>query len=586
MLCLSASVESDASLVGFQVMVARDATVVFQRSLPEIDMREWHIYRVELLPIGTRFFVDGNEVAFAFNQRPNRLQKFEIWIDNYRVQIIDGKVQATGYLNVQQDQRMYIDWVKYYNYSNRPPAADNQSVTTDEDTAVGFTLTASDDDGDPLEYIVVTNPANGTLSGTAPNLTYTPNPGYTGPDSFTFKANDSTADSNVATVTITVNPGVDCLADADCDDALFCNGAETCVDGACQAGTAINCDDGLFCNGTETCDAQLGCQAGSDPCSGFDCDEVNDVCIECYYNSDCDDGLFCNGQETCDGGTCQAGTDPCPGQTCDEQNDECVAGPTAQLESGSVTVGGDYVTVELNNTYVSPVVVCSVQYNNNTTPVVARVSNVTSESFDVRLQNPSGGAVVADNVSYVVVEEGVWTIDGVNIEAQTYLSTVTDENNSWVGQAQNYGQSYTSPVVVGQVLSENDTDWSVFWCQGSSRTNPPSTSALTTGKTVCEDTDTSRANETIGFIVFEAGHGTIGGVEFEALVGTDTVRGRRLGVRAWLDARHYHESVPFDRRGPDRRFRAQPYQRASRLCGIRDGGGLSGRAGVRRRGGL
>ncbi|MGB2985870.1 MAG: agmatine deiminase family protein, partial [Phycisphaerae bacterium] len=247
--------------------------------------------------------------------------------------------------------------------------------------------------------------------------------------------------------------------------------------------------------------------------------------VPCGSDGDCDDGLFCNGAETCVGGVCEPGSDPCPGQGCDEVNDECISGPTARLESGTATVGGTAVTVNLTNTYDSPVVVCSIQYDNNSTPVVTRVTNVTSSSFDVYLQNPSGGAVATENVSYLVVEEGIWTIDGVNIEAQTYLSTVTDENNSWVGEAQSYGQSYTNPVVLGQVMSNNDADWSVFWCQGTARTNPPVASALRTGKTVCEDTDTTRANETVGFIVFERGHGTIGGVAFEALVGADSVMG-------------------------------------------------------------
>jgi hypothetical protein len=197
----------------------------------------------------------------------------------------------------------------------------------------------------------------------------------------------------------------------------------------------------------------------------------------------------------------------------------------AALEFDVVSVGGSPVTVNLENTYVSPVVVCSVQYNNNTTPVVARVSNVTATSFAVRLQNPSNGAVVAENVSYIVVEEGTWTVDGLNIEAQTYLSTVTDNTSSWVGEAQTYGQSYTNPVVIGQVMSENDSGWSVFWCRGESASDPPSAAALSTGKTVAEDTDTTREAETIGFIVFEAGHNTIGGVEFEAFVGPDTVQG-------------------------------------------------------------
>src|SRR5204863_1652428 len=47
-------------------------------------------------------------------------------------------------------------------------------------------------------------PAHGTLTGTAPALTYTPAANYNGPDSFTFKANDGSLDSNVASVTIAV----------------------------------------------------------------------------------------------------------------------------------------------------------------------------------------------------------------------------------------------------------------------------------------------------------------------------------------------------------------------------------------------
>jgi hypothetical protein len=53
---------------------------------------------------------------------------------------------------------------------------------------------------------VVTQPLHATLTGAAPNLAYTPSANYNGQDSFTFKANDGTADSNVAQVSITVSP--------------------------------------------------------------------------------------------------------------------------------------------------------------------------------------------------------------------------------------------------------------------------------------------------------------------------------------------------------------------------------------------
>src|SRR5439155_19869816 len=91
------------------------------------------------------------------------------------------------------------------NAVNDAPVASNQAVVTDEDTAKAITLSANDVEGSPLTYAIVTAPAHGTLSGTAPNLIYTPAANYNGPDSFTFKANDGELNSNLATVSITVN---------------------------------------------------------------------------------------------------------------------------------------------------------------------------------------------------------------------------------------------------------------------------------------------------------------------------------------------------------------------------------------------
>src|SRR5205823_5272119 len=87
---------------------------------------------------------------------------------------------------------------------NDAPVATAQSVTTNQDTAKAMTLTATDVDGDTLTDAVVTAPTHGTLSGVAPNLTYTPAANYNGADSFTFKANDGTVDSSAATVSLTV----------------------------------------------------------------------------------------------------------------------------------------------------------------------------------------------------------------------------------------------------------------------------------------------------------------------------------------------------------------------------------------------
>ena len=89
---------------------------------------------------------------------------------------------------------------------NSAPTAEPQAVTTDEDTAVVVTLTASDVDGDSLTYAVTAQPGKGTLSGSPPALTYTPNENYNGSDSFSYKANDGQADSNTAAVSLNINP--------------------------------------------------------------------------------------------------------------------------------------------------------------------------------------------------------------------------------------------------------------------------------------------------------------------------------------------------------------------------------------------
>ena len=89
---------------------------------------------------------------------------------------------------------------------NHAPVAENQSRETAEDTALELTLSAQDPEGDTLSYTILQDPTQGRLSGSAPNLTYTPNANYQGTDTFTYKVNDGTVDSNTATVTISVTP--------------------------------------------------------------------------------------------------------------------------------------------------------------------------------------------------------------------------------------------------------------------------------------------------------------------------------------------------------------------------------------------
>jgi Bacterial Ig domain len=86
------------------------------------------------------------------------------------------------------------------------PVATNQSVALPQGTSKAITLSATDPDTplNQLVFAVATSPAHGTLTGSAPALTYAPAAGYVGADSFTFTVTDPHGAHSTGTVTINV----------------------------------------------------------------------------------------------------------------------------------------------------------------------------------------------------------------------------------------------------------------------------------------------------------------------------------------------------------------------------------------------
>src|SRR5207249_4149693 len=93
---------------------------------------------------------------------------------------------------------------------NDPPVPANDTYTTNEDAtltvaAPGVLGNDVDVDSATITAVLVANPTHGTLGLNADgSFTYTPAANYSGPDSFTYKANDGSLDSNIAIVAITV----------------------------------------------------------------------------------------------------------------------------------------------------------------------------------------------------------------------------------------------------------------------------------------------------------------------------------------------------------------------------------------------
>lgn len=127
--------------------------------------------------------------------------------------------------------------------NNDAPVAYDQAVSGAPGASVSITLVGNDVDNVPLTYIVTTVPLYGTLSGTAPNLTYTANANWTGSDSFQFKVDDGELESNVATVTIT-GPG------PSFKDVPTSYWAWRHIESIYAAGITAGCGGGNYCPGT------------------------------------------------------------------------------------------------------------------------------------------------------------------------------------------------------------------------------------------------------------------------------------------------------------------------------------------------
>ncbi|OUS28690.1 hypothetical protein A9Q98_07475, partial [Thalassotalea sp. 42_200_T64] len=115
--------------------------------------------------------------------------------DSFTFKVFDGVIDSTvAIVNIEVTP------------VNDPPKALPQSVETAEDMPLTIILTGEDAEDDNLTYTIVGTPGNGQLTGTAPNVVYTPSADFNGIDSFTFRVNDSLQDSVLATVSIVVNP--------------------------------------------------------------------------------------------------------------------------------------------------------------------------------------------------------------------------------------------------------------------------------------------------------------------------------------------------------------------------------------------
>lgn len=200
---------------------------------------------------------------------------------------------------------------------------------------------------------------------------------------------------------------------------------------------------------------------------------------------------------------------------------------TFKMEWGTIEdVNDEFGQVNLENSYFSPVIVCTPEYSSGV-PRSVRVTDVTCSSFKVRVQNPSSDVCPTTDVHFLVAEEGVWT-SPIKLEARKYVTDTVGENNNWDYDTRTFGQDYSGNIIVfHQVMSCNDDSWiSTYVSRENSRTNPPSSGdegfriALNGAEAV-----NSHDSETVSYIILEEGYGEIAGIKYDAKQTTDSIQG-------------------------------------------------------------
>lgn len=199
---------------------------------------------------------------------------------------------------------------------------------------------------------------------------------------------------------------------------------------------------------------------------------------------------------------------------------------TFKMEWGTETVNDVFTQVSLENNYVSPVIVCAPKYT-SADPRTIRITDVTSQSFKVRVQNPSGTSCPHTEISYLVVEEGVWTTP-IKLEAVKYSTNTVGRKNNWIYDTRDYQQTYSGNIVVlHQVMSYDDPNWITTYVSRRSSTSSPPNSGDSSFRIALNGAEatSSHGNETISYIIFEQEFGEVSGIKYDCKTTSDFVRG-------------------------------------------------------------
>ena len=158
-------------------------------------------------------FQNGDAIAFGFGDGVHMLTTSNLeagrphtrWPLETRAHVSGT---GYGYMVVRESGTAALFTASGIGAANTAPVANNDSVTTAQDTAITFNPRSNDTDanGDPLTITAITQPANGsaTITGGGTTITFTPAASWNGATSMTYTISDGNGGTATGTISITV----------------------------------------------------------------------------------------------------------------------------------------------------------------------------------------------------------------------------------------------------------------------------------------------------------------------------------------------------------------------------------------------
>ncbi len=122
---------------------------------------------------------------------------------------LENRVNDPAYAPIVQalhDRLVQLEAEKGHGGNTAPTCTGTTLVTTQDTPGDAAPVCSDPDPGTALVYSIASQGTKGTASVVGGQLHYVPNPGETGPDSFTYQASDGELSSNAATVSVTITP--------------------------------------------------------------------------------------------------------------------------------------------------------------------------------------------------------------------------------------------------------------------------------------------------------------------------------------------------------------------------------------------